>query len=132
MPFTLPIWRRSICAVAGAMAGSLAGMVMGLLQSEMPPGVMSAADAWKASFALSVTGWVVILIVLGLWLHYGVSQIAWPALANSLLSATFTVFVCRALHIAFLDTILGLLIGTLIGYLLCLLCGRFSAFKGVR
>jgi hypothetical protein len=125
MPLILPIWRQSLCAVSGAIAGGLAGTVMGLAQAESPHQNLTVPEAWEIALVLGAAGWLVLLILVGLWFHYGLAKIALPALVNAMLTSIVTVFVCRALHIAYLDTLLGVLIGTLIGYLLCRLCGRY-------
>ncbi len=130
MAWSLPIWRRSLCAVSGAIAGGLAGTVMGLVQADKSF-TLTAAEAFRVGLLLGAAGWVVLLIVIGLWFHYGLAQVAWPALVNTMITCILTVFVCRALHIPYLDTIIGVLIGTLVGYLLCLLCGRFIKPAGV-
>jgi hypothetical protein len=130
MALSLPIWRRSLCAVSGAIAGGIAGTVMGLILSD-PGFTLTVAESLRVGLLLGAVGWVVLLVVIGLWFHYGVAQVAWPALANSMITCVLTVFACRALNIPYLDTILGVLMGTLVGYLLCLLCGRFSKPAGV-
>ena len=132
MAFTLPLWRRSLCAASGAICGGLAGTVMGVYQG--PPGaaVMTAAQALQVGLVLGFLGWIVLLLVIGAWLHYGASAIALPALVNALLSSVLTVFVCNALNMPFLDVLLGLVIGTLVGWLLCLLCGRWAAVAGLK
>jgi hypothetical protein len=133
MAFTLPIWRRSLCAASGAICGGLAGMVMGFYQG--PPGavVLTAAQAFQTGLVLGFIGWMVLLLVIGAWLHYTASAIALPALVNALLSSVLTVFICNALNIPIIDVLVGLLIGTLVGWLLCLLCGRWAepGLKGV-
>jgi uncharacterized membrane protein YeaQ/YmgE (transglycosylase-associated protein family) len=128
----LPIWSRSLCAAAGAMVGGFAGVVMGLLLSPPHAFTLTASETWKAGLLLGLVGWVILLIVFGLWLHYGMSQIAGPSLLNALLSAVLTVWVCRALHVPILDTLIGLLVGTLVGWILCQLCGRFTPLKGAN
>jgi uncharacterized membrane protein len=102
---------------------------MGLEQSD-PSFAITIVDAFRVGLLLGAVGWVVLLIVVGLWFHYGMAQVAWPALVNAMITCILTVFVCRTLDLAYLDTILGVLIGTLVGYALCLLCGRFTKLAG--
>ena len=131
MAFTLPIWRQSLCAVSGAIVGGMAGMVVGFSQTMPASPILTLIEALKTGLVLGLFGWIMLLVLLGAWLHYGFSAVAGPALLNALLSAILTVLVCNALHIPILDTLLGLLIGTLIGWLLCLWCGRWAGVKGV-
>ena len=71
---------------------------------------------------LAIVAWIAILVVIGLWLHYGVPAIAWQSLVTSWITAILTVYVCDKVHLALLAVWIGLLIGTLIGALLCRLC----------
>jgi hypothetical protein len=127
-PFTL--WSRSLCAASGALAGGFAGAVLGLLQTPPNAIVLSAAQALRVGLVLGLVGWLLILLVIGVWFHYGVGTIAGPALVNAILSALLTVLLCEALHVPILDALIGLLAGTLVGWILCLLCGRFENVKG--
>jgi hypothetical protein len=130
MAFGLPIWTRSLCAASGALAGGFTGSVLGLLLSPPNAITLTASEALRAGVILGLVGWVIILLVVGAWLHYGISQIAAPSLVNAMLSAILTVFVCRAVHFPIADTVLGLMVGTLVGWILCQLCGRFETVKG--
>jgi len=105
-------------------------MVMGFVLAPPATPLLTASEVLKASSALGILGWIVLLVVIGAWLHYGFSQIAVPALINALITAFFTVFLCNKIHVAIICTVLGLFVGTLIGWLLCLLCGRWSELKG--
>ncbi len=131
MAFTLPIWRRSLCAVSGALCGGFAGMVMGFYQSKPGAGTLTPVQALQVGLALGFVGWVMLLVVIGAWLHYGTSAIALPALLNAMLSSILTVFACNALKFPIIDTVLGLVMGTLVGWLLCRLCDRWEGMKGV-
>lgn len=127
----MPIWRHSLCAVTGAIVGAFSGMMMGLLQSPRQPPVLTMGDVVKTGLILGVAGWIGMLVVLAAWLHYRLSQIAGPALVNSLLSAILTVFVCNIVRFSVIDSILGVFIGTLVGWLLCRVCGKFLARREV-
>ncbi len=126
----IPIWRRSLCAVSGAIVGGLSGMILGFIFAQPVSPTLSPSEMVKASLIFALLGWIAVLVFLGAWLHYGFSQIAGPALLNALITAFVTVFVCNKIHIAVICTLLGLLIGTLIGWILCILCTRYET-KGV-
>ena len=118
----LGIWRRSVCAASGAIAGGLAGFLFGLLLVDQPGIALSLADIVLMGALLGILGWVAILVVVGLWLHYGPSAIAAPAFVNALLTSILTVAIDAWLRVAVLCVFVGLLVGTLVGALLCSLC----------
>ena len=126
----LNIWRRSICAASGAMAGGIAGLLFGLAQLGRAKFVIPTPAAFETGILLGFVGWVAILIVVGLWLHYGMRAIAIPALFTSLITAVLTVFIAIALWLSILDVWIGLLVGTLVGAALCRLCGTRLAMAG--
>jgi hypothetical protein len=126
----LLIWRRSLCAVSGAIVGGLSGMIMGFVLAPPATPALSLPDVVRASLVLGILGWIVLLVVIGAWLHYGFSQIALPALVNALITAFLTVFFCNKIHVAVICTVLGLVIGTLVGWLLCIACQRWAGTKG--
>lgn len=129
----LSIWRRSICAASGALAGGIAGMLFGFTQLGRQRFPIPAMIAINTGLLLGAVGWVAILIVVGLWLHYGLRTIALPALFTSLVTAVLTVLIAIQLWIAFLDVWIGLLVGTIVGAVLCRLCGRrFVAAEGAN
>jgi hypothetical protein len=125
----LTIWWRSLCAASGAIAGGTAGLLFGLAYrlSTVP---ISTADGVQAGVVLGLFGWVVLLLLIGVWLHYGVRAIALPALVTSLLSAVLTVLISmRYPPSPLADLWIGLLVGTLVGAALCALCGMSQTPK---
>jgi len=125
----LTIWHRSLCAVTGAIAGGFAGMLFGFAQLQQP--ALTPTDAVKVGILLGLVAWVFILMVEALWLHYG-AAVVWPSLVTSLLSAILTVVVANAVAVPVLSVWIGLLFGTLVGALLCRLCGERVDPRGVR
>lgn len=118
----LTIWWRSLCAASGALVGGMSGLLFGLaqLRSTAP---ISIPDAIQVGILLGLVGWVGLLLLLGIWLHYSVRAIALPALVTSLLSAVLTVVISIRFPNVLADLWIGLLIGTLVGAALCALCG---------
>jgi hypothetical protein len=132
MAYLVPIWRRSLCAVTGAIVGGFTGMIMQLLQSPLHPPLLTISEVLKIGLILGLAGWLGMLVVLAVWLHYRLSQIAGPALVNSLLSAILTVFVSNIFRYSIIDTVLGIFIGTVVGWLLCLACGKLTTMQEVK
>ncbi|MBS0447625.1 MAG: hypothetical protein JSR59_16910 [Proteobacteria bacterium] len=129
MPPFLTIWRHSLCAVTGAIAGGFAGMSFGIAQLQQP--ALPLTDAIEVGILLGLVAWVFILMVEGLWLHYG-SAVVWPSLITSLSSAVLTVVIANAVALPVLSVWIGILFGTVVGALLCRLCGERPGAQGVR
>ena len=123
MPTFLTIWRRSLCAASGAIAGGIVGLLVGLFQVAMP-GVIPLADVVRAALILGLFAWLVILLIVGVWLHYGVGAIALSSLVTTFLTSLLTVFLANKIQIPPLAVWIGILVGTLVGYALCRLCGE--------
>jgi hypothetical protein len=114
--------RFSLCALSAAVVGAFSGMVIGLAVLERPESTLGGVEALRVGLLLGAVGWVIILLVVGLWLHYGVRDIALYALGSSLLTAVISTYACLVIATAELFPIVGLVIGLLIGALLCWIC----------
>ena len=57
----------------------IAGFFMALLHLGHPGVAFSASDMVKIAIVLSLLGWLVVLVVVGVWRNYGVLAIALPA-----------------------------------------------------
>ena len=130
MPALLTIWRRSLCAVTGAIAGGSAGLVLGLVQTQTPMIVLLPSQVVQVGLLLGVVAWFGLLMVVGVWLHYGIATIALPALVTSVLSSLLTIFVANQVLIPLLAVWIGLVVGTLVGLMLCRLCTSFQERMG--
>jgi hypothetical protein len=122
MPSFLTIWRRNLCSASGAIAGAIVGLVMGLYLLQPAPLPLSHLDVLAISTILGLLAWLALLMIVGLWQHYGIANIAFSSLVNSLITALLTVFVTNKVQIAVLAVWIGILIGTIVGALLCWLC----------
>ena len=118
--------KLSYCSRSGALAGLVAGFfcALALLQLAETPVSIPAADLFKGGLALGLLAWVVLLLVVGVWLRYGLRQVALFALIISVITAVFTVFINYAIQIPVLAVPIGLLVGILVGLLLCWFCRR--------
>lgn len=129
MPTFLTIWRRSLCAVSGAIAGGFIGLIIGLAQAQSPL-VLTMSQVVQAAVILGLLAWLVLLLIVGVWLHYGVSAIGLPSLVTSLLTSLLTVYLANKVQISLLAVFIGLLAGTLVGFALCRLCGAPKYAEG--
>ena len=116
--------RLSFCALNGGLVGAIAGLLFGLLQGEFPNQPLAIGELLPIALLLGLVGWVVVLVVVGMWIHYGAAAVAWPALLNALLTALLTVWLNNLLLRPELASLIGLLVGILVGTILCRLCAR--------
>lgn len=117
--------RLSLCTIVGGCSGAFVGMIFGLAQLEHPDAAVSPGDLVVIALAGALTIWLILLLVLGLWLRYGVRAIAAQTLVNSFITAFLTVLICDALETPMLSSLIGLVVGIAVGSLLCMLCGRW-------
>lgn len=117
-----PFARLPFCSLPGAVGGSFAGFIVTLFMLEHPDLTLSPQEQVLLGLMIGMTGWLLILLLYGMILQYGVGAILWPSLLNALLSALLTVFVNLWLARPVVASLLGLLIGILVGALLCRFC----------
>jgi len=113
-----------ICSLVGAIIGSIAGFFFGMLQSQLVLPVLPMIDVLRMGLLLALVGWLIVLLIVGVWLRYGVKAIALQALINAILTAVLTVFANNLIQKPIFATLIGLLIGILVGYILCWYCRR--------
>lgn len=124
--------RLSFCAKIGALIGLLSGLVFGLMQAQNLSVIYSVQDLIVIGLVLAVFAWLVVLLVIGLWLRYRFSSFAGAALVNALLTAVLTVVVADLLGRPELSWFVGLVVGILVGLVLCLYCERWPYLFGKR
>src|SRR6266436_903657 len=105
-----------ICSLVGAIIGSIAGFFFGMLQSQLTLPVLPMIDVLRIGLLLALLGWLIALLVVGVWLHYGVAAIALQAFINAILTAILTVYANNLIQQPIIATFIGLVIGILIGY----------------
>lgn len=120
--------RFSFCAKIGAIVGIIAGSLFALLQGLTPGVSYTPVELLLIGVALALSGWLFVLLAVGVWLRYGAAAIAAPALLNALITAILTVFVSELVQQPALNWLIGLVIGLLIGALFCRLCERWPGF----
>lgn len=114
--------RLPFCSLVGALVGVTAGSFLGLtLDAIHPPGLTPTAII-LAGLLLAVLGWIVVVVLLGIWMRYGAAQIAAAAAVNALITAILTVLINNIVRQAVLAPALGILTGILVGAILCRFC----------
>jgi len=116
--------RLSFCALMGAIIGALAGFLFAALMEEHPGHVFTNAELLQIAVPLAIACWLVVLLIVGVWLHYGAAAIAWPLLLNAFVTVLLTVWANNLIQMPAIAGIIGLLIGILVGSILCRFCGR--------
>jgi hypothetical protein len=123
--------KLSLCALAGGIAGAVSGGMFGIVLEGYPAHTLPLLSQLQAGLILGAVAWIVLLIVIGVWLHYGLGQIAAQAFVNAIITSVLTVLLAYAIHIAWLATIIGMLVGILVGTILCLFCRRWDRGRKV-
>jgi hypothetical protein len=118
------------CSVVGGVIGVLVGTFMGLSEAALSPGMPPLASIISNSLLLALLGWIFVVALFGVWLHYGVAQIAPPAAVNAILTSFLTVWLNLMLRMPVLATPVGLLAGILVGLILCRFCRPISKATG--
>lgn len=128
--FNLLFGKLPFCSVAGALVGVIAGTLLGLCEAALPAGMPSLGDVVATALALGLLGWFSIILMFGVWLHYGIAQIAPPALPNALLTALLTVWINFLIRMPAIAVPLGMLAGILVGLMLCRFCRPVNKGSG--
>jgi hypothetical protein len=118
----------SFCAHIGAIIGAIAGFFFGMLQLLHPGLTLTWSDTFKIGLLLAVVGWLVVLIIVGIWLHYGVRSIAIQALINAIITSVLTVYVNNVIQLPLLSVLIGLMVGILVGSVFCRLCEYYERY----
>jgi len=128
--FSLLLGKLPFCSLVGALAGIIAGTLLGLSEAALPAGMPAIADLLKMTLVLGLLGWLADILVFGIWLRYGIAQIAPPALPNALLTALLTVWINLLVRMPAIAVPLGFLAGVLVGWVLCRFCRPVSKDSG--
>ncbi len=113
------------CSLAGGLAGVISGFVFSLFQVQNPTILLTIQQIFQIAVVLGLIAWLCLLLVIGIWLKYGIGSIALQTFVTSFLTAFFTVYLSDIVNLPYLTVILGWVVGILIGYLLCMFCRRY-------
>lgn len=118
-----PFRHLPFCSLPGAIIGAMTGFLMAMLLLAMPGLALSPQQLVVAGLLFGFVSLLLVLFLFGLLLQYGVAQIFAAALGNALVTAIVVVFVTYWMKMPALGGIVGLLLGVLIGAMLCWICG---------
>lgn len=122
--------RLSFCALAGGIAGAVVGLLWGAYLYFHPTVVLTAPELLLIALLLGAAAWLWILLLIGVWLHYGAAAIAMPSLINAVSTAILTVFAVYAANLPHLAAPLGIAAGIAVGAILCRICAWGNATTG--
>lgn len=115
--------RLTPCELNGMLIGALAGFlfcVVWLMGEAFTP---VAYPLWLyIALALALFCWVALFALLCGPLRYAPSSVAGPLLINSLLTCVLTIYLCNLSEQPYLFFLIGMLVGLVIGRLLCRHC----------
>ncbi len=114
--------RSGVCAVSGAIAGAIVGGIFGMVYLLAGSPAIPAAGLLAMAVGLSLFAWAAVLIIVGVFGNYGVVPVAPRALVTCLLAGLITVWVIYATHSGGYGTLLGWIVGFMIGRSLCVAC----------
>src|SRR6266571_4026975 len=118
--------RLPFCSMPGAGVGAFAGVVLGIVMVQEPGLAVTFGQLVVIGAILGVVGFLMVLLLLGVWLHYGVAAIALPAFVNAILTGVLSVLIVHALRVPAIAAFLGAAVGAAIGAVLCGLCPWLS------
>ena len=110
------------CSLVGGMIGVIVGTFMGLTQDSLGAAMPPLSDVLVHSLLLAVIAWAFVVLLFGVWLRYDIAQIAAPALVNAVLTSFFTMWLNLLIRVTWLAPLIGLVVGILIGLILCRFC----------
>lgn len=115
--------KLGICATVGFIAGIITGMAL-LLDYSVTGAVITLTynETWQVALLLAAFCFLVLLFVLFVLCRYTVSSVFLPTLINCLLTCFFTVYLVNKFAAWEWAVFIGMVVGLIIGYLLCILC----------
>ncbi len=122
--------RLGPCALCGSIAGGGAGFVFGLTQFGLPTAPIPTHAAIAVGILLGFLAYLGILLFIGVLGNFGVRALLLPALITCLLAGLVTVVVVNRLDAQLFSTLIGWILGAIVGRLLCYSCSKLIVVKG--
>jgi hypothetical protein len=113
-----------VCGNAGVAVGLVTGFVLTLVDLIEGPIEFTTGEALATWLGLTVFGWVMLLFLFTAIVRWEARTVVAPALINSLLVTGLTLLICWIGGLFAIAWLVGLLMGVLIGFLLCTLYRR--------
>lgn len=111
--------RANICSRMGAFVGVVVGLLFTLVLGQAPA-TPTTEQAVRIGLLLAAVGFVLVLLLFGVWERYGVGAVLVPAAVVSLLTAVLTAIVLARVGAAEpWGPLVGLVVGLAVGALVC-------------
>ena len=126
--FLKPLLNRiGVCGIAGVIAGSFAGLMLTLLDLLYEQALsLTQVERLPVSLLLTLAAWLVALFAFVCLAHYRLAAIAIPTFLIALLVCFLPVHLTHVLGLYGLAWLVGLVVGLLVGMLLCAFYKRFG------
>lgn len=112
--------KLGICGNTGLIAGITTGLILCFYNLRLGGlAVFNSTEAWQVGLLLTLFCWLEVMFLIVLFLRLRLSSIIVPTFFNCLLVCMLTVFVVSKLNLFFIAWLIGLLIGIMVGYVLC-------------
>ncbi|HLP55661.1 MAG TPA: hypothetical protein VK151_11555 [Fluviicola sp.] len=112
--------RLGICGNVGLIAGAIAGTLLMLLYLRQGGSLtMNTTEAVQVALMLTLFTWIFIQFVLVILARLTFRSVAIPSFVNCLLTCFAVVFIVRALGLYIAASFIGIVVGIIIGMLLC-------------
>jgi hypothetical protein len=113
--------RLGTCGNAGLIVGMLTGGLLALLDFLDGPLAPTLTQIIRLWLVTALFGWLVLLAIFVGLVRWRFSAVALPSLVNAVLVAGLTLLICQALGAFAYAWWIGILVGLLVGRLLCLI-----------
>lgn len=111
--------RIGVCGNAGMIVGIVTGFALTLLDLIEEGLELTAQDALLLWLITAGFGWLMLLFVFVVLVHWTLDSVVLPTVVNSLLVTGLTVLICWVAELFPIAWLVGVLVGLLIGFLLC-------------
>lgn len=121
--FSAHLKHIGLCGNTGFIAGTFAGIILSILNMQYEGALtLTTPEFFKITIELILFCWIVVVFVFVFFGKLKFSQVVIPALFNVIVVVFLTAWISWKLNIFPWAWLIGMIIGLLIGYLLC----RFS------
>lgn len=123
-----PLARKlSLCQLTGSIAGIVTGIILVFLfigNDELLS--VTGQDFWQFALILTAFCWVMMLFFLCGLSKYSFLSVVIPSLVNCFFTCTLTLYICNYLQLWYWAPFIGLVVGIVVGTLLCYLGQLFK------
>lgn len=113
--------RLSFCALIGAIIGAIVAIFLTIYQL-FHPDPISGQEMLVLGLMLGLFALLAVLLVVGVLMNYGAANILPATTLNAILTSVITVFISYKIGEPFSNFLIGIVVGAVVGTLLCRFC----------